>query len=294
MMRLFTALVVVAVLSCAVLAAPIPMEEKYAVKLPVTPLEDQVTLEKSYTKHAFNFKSTDSQGTVIQERSQIEIRTLEYERAILKVEGSEVVQFTHRYTKAVVENDRGKREPSYLNRTITFERVKEGKFQVSWDAGPDIEVTDQFDLRRQVEMLWVDKFSRALEPARMVKPGESWIVDGKKVAAAMSNAPTKVYADTSKASVTLKTFKKGKQPWGTMEASLELPVKSMSAYSKLEDCSMTISGTVETPLDGSFAGGSSKLLGTFKLKAVQDGGQKGTHEVDGTFEEEKSSELKTK
>src|SRR5688572_4537786 len=121
MIRLFLTLPVVVLLAHLVVAAPIPSEEKINIKLISTPKEGEVTIEKRYSKLDATYKFDDGQGGMKQEMGVKEVKTLEYEQTILKVENKKVVKFTQKYTKASIDRGGQTTDASYLNRTITYE-----------------------------------------------------------------------------------------------------------------------------------------------------------------------------
>jgi len=294
MVRLSVALLAAVVLTQTVKAAPIPADEKYEVKLVSPPQAGQVTLEKHFEKNTRNLKFTDQQGKLVQEQKESEIRTLEYERTVLKVEDKKVVKFTEKFTKAVIEDANGKRDASYLKRTITYER-KDGKWTVTADEGPALTEEDLADLQKTTELQETDRLEKVIEPGKAVKIGDIWNPDGKKLAASFNSSKELQIDDTAKAAVKLlKVYTKDKQQWGSVEAVLDLPIKSVE-NTTVERGTMTMKLTMETPIDGSSEGGASKMTGTIKIKGTVDAsGQKLNFELEGTMEGEQSAELKKK
>jgi len=270
MFRLSVALVVGVVLTQTVVAAPIPVDEKQHVKLTPVPEVGQVTVETQFSKMVANLKTPgldDKLGG-----PEIRIKTLEYERTILKVEDKKVVKFTHKYTKAVLEDRKGKREASYLKRTITFER-KDGSWTATADDGPAINAEELAELKREVERPFEDMFVVVMESGKPVKAGESWNLDGKKLAEAFNIDKSSQIEDTSKGTVKLlKAFKKDNQQWGTLEGNYELILKSTKDITYLPGSEMKLKATVEGPIDNSAGVGTVKLAGTLKMKASFDSG----------------------
>jgi len=295
MMRLNMALLVIVVLTQAVVAAPIPTDEKFDIKLNYTPKAGEVSIEKRYTKSVATFKYVDAQGAATGEAKETEIKTFEYERTILKVEDKKAIKFAHKYTKASIEKFGQKREPSYLNRTITFER-KDGKLEITADKGPAIVGEDLEDLRKEAEDTEGEKFNRAMEPGKLVKVGDTWDHDGKKLVAAFNTDKKLEVEDTSKVTIKLvKAPKRDKQQFVVLDATFDLQLKSLEGLTLLGGTSYTLKGTVEACIDGTSSSYSSKMEGPFKMKGiVESGGAKYNFEGEGIVEEEKSSVVKSK
>jgi len=297
MLRFLVVLYATVVLAGArsAVAAPIPADEKFAVKLYTDPEVGTVTIEKRYSKNAMTMKFTDGQGNAVSETKTTEIKDMEYELTILKVADKKAVKFSHKYTKASIEDANGKREPMYANRTVVFE-WKDNRYVVSVEDGKEFDGDDMTALEKEINEQPDEQLNRALEPSKSVKVGDTWNADGKKVAEAFNRDKTTQFdGDTVKTTVKLvKAFKQDKQQWGSFELTFDLPIKSIEGANVLAGSTVSMKGTMETPIDGAI-GGVAKVTGKGKVKAtVAANGETLTFEGDSEFSGENSTTLKKK
>ena len=268
-------------------AVPIqPDQQRYTVKFSGKAEVGLVLLVKKSSQSVTKLHLTDAQGQVLKDDKVTDRKELEYETEILKVADNKVVKFSRTYTKAEIEQMGNKRTPSYKGRTVYFES-KDGKMVVSVKGEPALADADKAELEREANDSEVNSdLDRALEPGKAIKIGESWTPDAKKLAAAFSKINHVVLdEDTLKASCKLlKVYTLNKKQWGSLEVTFDLPIKSADMITLESGSTISMTGVMEIPIDGSGGLGSARLKLKGKLKGdIQ--GIKLEAETDGTNEQ---------
>ena len=194
---------------------------------------------------------------------------------------------TRTYEKYDAEKDGMKEDGPPLNTPILIEK-KEDKYEFSV-KGEKLKGEFAKKLDREFNKPELELKTEILLPGKAVKPGDTWKIDGAKLAKSL-NEDGELTVDGDKTVATgklVKAYKKGNQQYGVMEFTIEAPVKGLGEGAKVKAGSaMTFKLTVDGNIDGTDP--SEQMNGTFKLKIDAEGmGASVVITADGTVSENK-------
>jgi hypothetical protein len=211
-------------------------------------------------------------GKVIREEKMARSNEVEFVEVILEGGEPQPRRFKRTYRKAQDTSGGASRSLSYEGRTIVFELTGE-QYQASAVGEPALSPADLADLARRITR---HDQAEAILPRKSVKIGETWPIDLAKFARMLAEgAEVDNAASTGEARLSKVMQRDDGQMFGVILIELKMSVKSMKGMRFYPPAVFELTGTLETPIDGSSTQGVLSTRGKLSGSTVVDrGGQK--------------------
>jgi hypothetical protein len=195
-----------------------------------------------------------SQGAmVVMEEKKTEIEESEYAEKVLAGGDERPEKYTRTYAKALKGDPANVVKQFQQGKTILFER-KGDKYLATVDGvmPKDPEGIKALQDLAKLASDSKDPFGKVMLPREAVAVGGTWTVPGKQV---LANLPE--FKDTDPDTIKtqgklVKVYKKDGQQWGTLEFTIDLPLKNLGPGLVLSKAiPLQFKGTMDAVIDGS-------------------------------------------
>jgi hypothetical protein len=267
-------------LAVLALTGAVRAEDTYTIKLKHGPDVGKTVTVKYTETVTHSDKVTDPDGKVIEDGKKHTI-TFEdvYTETVLEKGGKVPNKFKRTHEKATRTVDGKTETRSYQGRTLVFEK-KDGKFAVTPEGDKPLSKEDLEGLTRKANDNSGGGLEDALLPAKPVKVGDAWKIEGKRIAEAFPDLDPDVEKSAGEGKLT-KVYQKDGHQFGTIVLTVKVQVTKVPKGGVTFDKPpvLELKLTADAVIDGSSAAGV--------VTATASTATKGTNEVMGkklTFE----------
>jgi hypothetical protein len=266
-------------------------EQTYTIKIKFLPDVGKAVAIRETEKSSGSSKVSEG-GKVLGDQKHDEAKETQYIETLLEVADNEPKKFRRTYEKAAhTQNGKSKSRP-YEGKTILFERTADG-----FKATPEGSAIDQGTLTKLADDVHSDvSLEKALVPAKPVKVNEKWTIDSKTFAAAFGKK-SPIDPDKSKGEAKLaKVYDKDGKQFGVIDYEVTLAMKEMGKAMLDPPLMLTMSGSLDAPIDGSSTALNMTLNGKAAGKTQMNVGKKLDMDInmEMTGRKEQSAEMAAK
>jgi hypothetical protein len=272
-----------ACLTALALTAGTRADDAYTIKFKHAPdVGKTITVTDNDTKTASN-KVTDGDGKVVDDGTKHTEKLDEvYAETVLEKGDKFPKKYKRTYEKATRTLDGKSVARSYEGRTVIFEE-KGGKYTVTAEGDKPLSKEDLEELTNKANDNDADK-DEVFLPAKPVKVGDSWKIDGKKLVGAFAKDGNLDGEKSGGEAKLTKVYKQDGHQFGTIVMTLKMAAGKAPAgvtFDKPPVVEMKI--TLDAAIDGSTAAGEMTMTGGMGSKAtLEQMGKKFT--IDSTVE----------
>jgi predicted Zn finger-like uncharacterized protein len=260
--------------------------KEYTIKLKSNPDKGKSAVIRESEGSKGTIKIFGGDGKLAQEIKGDETNKLVCRRTVLELANGRPTKYKETYEKAeTVEGDKT-RPRSLQGRTVLFE-LKNGKYKLT-------PAPRGLDDQRLADRPFKQELDAGFTAGKPVKEGDSWDISGDVLAKAFQEQG-QLDKNLSKGQAKLaKVYDKEGQKWGTIEFTLNLKFKGLTAGLTFDPpADADLKGALDAPIDGSSTARTMSYKGPFKGKSqFGQGKQKVTQELEMnlTYSEERDAE----
>jgi hypothetical protein len=258
-----------ACLAALALTAGVRADDTYTIKLKHAPDAGKSVVITDTSTQTSTANVSDADGKpLVKDEKHVQKQDEKYTETVLEKGDKRPAKYKRAYEKATRTLDGKATSRSYDGRTVVFE-LKDGKYAVTAEGDKALDPKDVEDLSKRANEDEADKDELFLPP-KPVKVGDTWKIDGKRLAKAFDKQGDLDREKSSGDAKLTKAYTKDGKQFGVVVITLKLtskPTKLPPGITKFEEAPVIeLTMTLDAVIDGSSTAGSLTMSGKVKSK----------------------------